>query len=140
MERIFDEFRMPDSFTWNGIKCENCGKIWVHDSTNNADWLCVCLKVDNISQWRNFDKPIDVKTSIYLLKQFGFDFSGGFVPRVLWPATFANGRISEELSRSDVDVSYQQVYDTTRNNGGGHIILSPLVSKLFMCGMLVKQN
>ncbi|CAG8457998.1 25784_t:CDS:2 [Gigaspora rosea] len=42
------------------VQTEN---VWVHDSTNNADWLCVCIKVD-ISQWRNFDEPIDVKTSM----------------------------------------------------------------------------
>ncbi|CAG8769509.1 14132_t:CDS:1, partial [Gigaspora rosea] len=47
------------------------------------------------------------------------------IPQVLWPATYADGQIGQELRRSDIeDISYVQVYDTIRSNRGDHIIIS----------------
>jgi len=133
------------NFLIDGVNCEYCGRVLVGGGSH--EWNCVVIKVANISRINNWDSGgSGLKGYSYdLLKNYGIEFTdyGKELVResgnILWPATFSNGKMTHELSRYDFEPQYQQIYDTTKANGGGYVVLSPLVSMLYTTGNIFKK-
>jgi hypothetical protein len=135
------------TFLVDGVKCEYCGTVLI-DNGNGGNYRCCVIKVENINRLNQWDTPSSSKDYGYsyeLLEKYGIYYTeyGKKLHKErgvkCLPTRFDTGKMTHELSRSDFEPQYQTVYDTTRTNGGGFVVMSPLASMLYTMGNLFKK-